>query len=114
MLKRLTFTISLVACVFFAATSLDAQQSQPAPATEPATPTLADIMSGTQLRHLKLAYSGKVVNWPLAGYELGLIQQSFDRAARLYPEFRGIPFAQLIKQESEPPLAELRRAVKPR
>ena len=68
-------------------------------------------MSATQLRHLKLAYSGKVMNWPLAGHELGLIQQSFDAAARHYQVFKGIPLADLIKQESEPPLADLRRAI---
>jgi hypothetical protein len=28
---------------------------------------------------------------PLAAYELDLIQQSFDAAARLYPVFKGFP-----------------------
>jgi hypothetical protein len=64
-------TISLAAWLLFAAAPSDAQQPQPAPAADPASPALADIMTGTQLRHLKLAYSGKVVNWPLADYELG-------------------------------------------
>jgi hypothetical protein len=68
-------------------------------------------MSATRLRHLKLAYSGKVVNWSLAAFELGLIHQSFDATARLYPEFKGVPLAQLIKQESEPPFADLRRPI---
>jgi len=104
-------TIFLAAWILFAAAPLDAQQLQPAPAADPASPALADIMTGTQLRHLKLAYSGKVVNCPLADYELGRIQQSFDAAARLYPEYKGVPLAKLIKQESEPPLAELRRAI---
>ena len=35
---------------------------------------------------------------PLAAYELDLIQQSFDAAARLYPVFKGVPVAELIKQ----------------
>ncbi|HET7219257.1 MAG TPA: hypothetical protein VFJ02_14470, partial [Vicinamibacterales bacterium] len=51
---------------------LDAQQPQPGSANA-YLPVLADIMSGTQWRHLKLAYSGKVKNWQLADYELGRI-----------------------------------------
>ena len=66
----------------------------------------ADIMSATQWRHLKLAYSGKVSNWPLANYELGQIQQSFSAATELYPTLQGVPIAQLIKDESGPPLAD--------
>ena len=50
-------------------------------------------MSATQWRHLKLAYSGKVSNWPLANYELGQIQQSFSAAAELYPTHQGVPLA---------------------
>jgi hypothetical protein len=37
---------------------------------------------------------------PLAAYELDLIQQSFDAAARLYPVFKGVPVAELIKQRN--------------
>jgi hypothetical protein len=48
---------------------------------------------------------------PLAAYELDLIQQSFDAAARLYPVFKGVPVAELIKQESAQPIADLRRAI---
>jgi hypothetical protein len=90
---------------------LDAQQSPPAAATDSATPALANIMATIQFRHLKLAYSGKVMNWPLAGYELDLIQQSFDAAARLHPTVKGLSLADLVKQESAPPLADLRRAI---
>jgi hypothetical protein len=112
MTKRFILTICAGATAVLAAVvPLDAQQPQPAPAADPAAPELADIMSTTQLRHLKLAYSGKVANWPLAGYELGLIRQSFDAAARHYPVFKGIALAELVKRESEPALADLRRAI---
>ena len=79
-------------------------QAQQAGDTPQTMPSLADIMSGTQWRHLKLAYSGKVTNWQLANYELGQIQHSFSAAAQLYPTFKSIPLAQLIKDESGPPL----------
>src|SRR5215469_13671436 len=48
-------------------------------------PSLADIMSLTQWRHLKLAYAGIVRNWPLARFEVGQMQQSFSAAAQLFP-----------------------------
>jgi hypothetical protein len=78
----------------------------------PLMPSLADIMSLTQWRHLKLAYAGIVGNWPLAGFEWGQMQQSFSAAAQLYPVFKDIPLAQLIKEESEPPLAEIGKATR--
>ena len=74
-------------------------------------PSLADIMSLTQWRHLKLAYAGIVQNWPLAGYEWGQMQQSFSAAAQLFPVYKDIPLAQLLKEESEPPLAEIGKAI---
>lgn len=90
---------------------LHAQQPQPGTGNTPYLPLLADIMSGTQWRHIKLAYAGKVRNWQLADYELGRMQQSFGDAAQFFPVFKSVPLAQLIKNESEPPLADLRKAV---
>src|SRR5215831_7852827 len=74
-------------------------------------PSLADIMSLAQWRHLKLAYAGIVGNWPLAGFELGQMRQSFSAAAQLFPVYKDIPLAQLIKEESEPPLVEVGKAI---
>jgi len=112
-MKRIILIASFAATAAIAAVApqpLDAQQPQPGSANA-YLPVLAEIMSGTQLRHLKLAYSGKVKNWQLADYELGRIQQSFADAAQLYPVFKNIPLAELIKSESEPPLADLRKAI---
>jgi len=55
-------------------------------------PHLGDIMSGTQMRHFKLSFAGKLRNWPLAAYELGQIKESFQDAATLYP---GIPITDM-------------------
>ena len=99
--------VGLVAAAAAAAAVLErpwgTAQAQQAGDTPQTMPSLADIMSGTQWRHLKLAYSGKVTNWQLANYELGQIQHSFSAAAKLYPTFKSIPLAQLIKDESGPP-----------
>jgi hypothetical protein len=44
-------------------------------------PTLGDIMSATQQRHIKLWFAGRSGNWPLAAYEIQQIKDSFDKAA---------------------------------
>lgn len=57
-------------------------------ADEPYPPRLADIMSETQLRHMKLWFAGGSSNWTLAAYELRKFKASLIEAASLYP---GIP-----------------------
>ncbi|MDF2115120.1 hypothetical protein PY365_06010 [Roseiarcaceae bacterium H3SJ34-1] len=54
----------------------------------PGVQRLADIMSVTQLRHIKLWFAGKSSNWKLADYELQQFRASLVEAASLYP---GIP-----------------------
>jgi hypothetical protein len=106
------FVAATAVAVAVAHRPLGAEQSQPGPTNAPyMTSSLADIMSATQWRHLKLAYSGIVSNWPLANYELEQMRQSFSLAAQLYPVFKSIPLAQLIKDESEPPLVDLGKAI---
>jgi len=57
-------------------------------AGEPNVQRLADIMTATQLRHIKLWFAGKASNWKLADYELRQFKASLVEAALLYP---GIP-----------------------
>jgi hypothetical protein len=77
-----------------------------------AGPTLADFMALTQLRHMKLTFSGKEGNWDLASYEVGQIRNSFAAAAVYYPNFGNVPFAELVAEISEPALAQIEGAVK--
>ena len=115
-MKRLIGICFLAAAAAVAAAAFTdrpwgAAQAQQAGDASRTIPSLADIMSATQWRHLKLAYSGKVSNWPLANYELGQIQQSFSAAAELYPTLQGVPLARLIKDESGPTLADIGKAI---
>jgi mono/diheme cytochrome c family protein len=103
-------TVCIAVAAIFGLRQSGAQQSQSGP-TRPYTPSLGDLMGGTQLRHFKLSYAGQVGNWPLAKYELAQIQENFSLAAELYPTFKNLPFAQLIKDESEPPLTEVGKAI---
>mgnify|MGYP005811130835 CR=1 FL=1 len=76
--------------------------------------TLADLMSIMQSRHLKLGYAALAKNWPLARYELSLMQQSFDAAAQRFPTVGSVPLGDLVKTISTPALAEIGQAVEKR
>jgi hypothetical protein len=49
-------------------------------------PKLGDIMSATQLRHIKLWFAGKLQNWELAAFEVEQIKGGLGDAAQLYLE----------------------------
>jgi hypothetical protein len=70
-------------------------------------PSLADIMSTTQLRHFKLWYAARVKNWPLADYELAQINASFKEAMRFYGR---MPAADMTSMDK--PAALIREAIK--
>jgi hypothetical protein len=72
-------------------------------------PSLADIMSATQLRHFKLWYASHFENWELANYELSQIKASIHDAIRLYPN---IPVANMTTMIQ--PLEEMRSAIETR
>jgi hypothetical protein len=106
-------SIATLALVILAAScgASHAQEQSARSATAPASPGLADIMSATQFRHLKLGYAGKVGNWPLAHYEMTLMRQSFAEAARAYPKVGDVPFAELVKTKSTPAVDEIDQAI---
>lgn len=96
-----------------------AQGQQPS-ASQPRTeaqgnsyvPDLGDIMETAQLRHFKLSYAGTVKNWILADYELAQITKSLLNTAKLYPDFANIAQAKLVREISEPALAQVGDAIK--
>lgn len=102
--------------LFAAAASAQQPSAPQAPASEPHNnsyvPDLGDIMETTQLRHFKLSYAGSVKNWNLANYELAQIKASLENAARFYPDFANIALAKLIKDISEPALAQVGESIK--
>jgi hypothetical protein len=65
-----------------------AQAGMNASTTEQYVPRLGDLMSAIQLRHMKLWFAGKALNWELAAYELRQLDAGLMEAATLYP---GIP-----------------------
>jgi hypothetical protein len=65
-----------------------AQSGSNDPVRDANAPRLGDIMTSVQLRHIKLWFAGKFLNWELAAFELRQIKAGLENAAALYP---GIP-----------------------
>lgn len=65
-----------------------AQSKLDATTGEQYVPRLGDIMNAVQIRHMKLWFAGKALNWELAAYELRQLKGGLVEAAVLY---EGIP-----------------------
>ncbi len=74
-------------------------------------PTLADLMTLTQLRHFKLWYAHKEDNWKLAAYELNQFENTIDRIKKLYPNVSSIAQDNLIREKTDPAMSDLHRAI---
>ncbi|MBV8538706.1 MAG: cytochrome c [Alphaproteobacteria bacterium] len=86
-----------------------AQNASPAPAYRPG---LGDLMVETiQSRHIKLALAGHSKNWPLAAFELGQMEESFDRVAKVWPMWRSYSIADMV-EVVKAPMAALQEAIK--
>ena len=83
-----------------------------APATNEAyTPGLGDLMGQIQMRHAKLWFAGKAMNWQLAAYELDEIKEAFEDAAKYQPNFKGKPIAEMIGPITAQPITKLEKAI---
>jgi cytochrome c553 len=65
-----------------------------------------------QPRHVKLWLAGKQENWPLAGYALKEIRQSFARITAGVPHYNGAPVADLIETAMGEPMTLIDFAIK--
>ena len=99
------YSVAAFACAIAVAVSAFADEA--ANPAQPYVPRLGDIMGATQLRHFKLWYAGKEKNWPLAGYELDQIKDSFQDAMTYFP---GLPAADMSVLAG--PAAEIGAAIK--
>jgi hypothetical protein len=88
-----------------------AAQQQSAGAREPYTPGLGEIMSLTQMRHMKLWLAGAGKNWELADYELDELKEGFEDAAKYFKVVEDIQIADLIGSCITPVLPGLKAAI---
>jgi hypothetical protein len=81
---------------------------------EPFTPGLGEIMTLTQMRHVKLWFAGQNANWPLASYELDELNEGLDDVAKFHPTHKDaeLPIPQLIDKIMKMPIEQLEEAVK--
>ncbi len=111
---RLVTAIAILALAAGASASLPASafaQDQPATPDTAYVPNVSDVMGQTQLRHFKLGYAGALGNWALANYELGLVADSFHTTSTLLAAPGDARLAQLLTQDSAPPLSDIGKAI---
>ena len=85
-------------------------------ATPPFTPGLGEIMTLTQMRHVKLWFAGQAANWPLAEYELDELHEGMQDAATFHPTHKDapLPVPALIEKIMTDPVQGVERAIKAR
>jgi hypothetical protein len=101
----------LIGAVALAACGREA--SQPVP---PYVPGLGEIMTLTQMRHVKLWFAGEAGNWELASYELDELEEGFEDARTFHPTHKDAPqpLAEVMPAMVDAPIAALRGAVEKR
>lgn len=77
-------------------------------------PGLGEIMSLTQMRHIKLGLAGEAGNWPLAAYELDELKEGFADVATFHPTHDHTPIVPLLEQLTGAPLQQVSDAISAR
>jgi hypothetical protein len=107
-MKRAIAIALLVGAGLAAAPPLVAAQN----ATPAYKPGLADLMTMTvQPRHIKLALAGRAQNWVYAKYELAELGDALNRAAALWPKYKGLPIDGMVDAFSKGPMAQVSAAI---
>ncbi len=76
-------------------------------------PGLGDLMTMTvQPRHTKLGLAGQEKNWVYAAYELHELEESFERAARVWPMYRKTNITELMAATPKEPMEAVATAIK--
>jgi hypothetical protein len=106
--------VILVLAGILAVPIIGAAQTTPGAPSPPAyRPGLGDLMTMTvQPRHIKLALAGREKNWTYAAYELHELEEAFERAARVWPQWRSVPIADMMASSVKEPIVELAQAIK--
>ena len=80
---------------------------------QPYRPGLGDLMTMTvQPRHTKLGLAGQEKNWTYVAYELHELEESFERAVRVWPTYRQTNIAEMLPGTTKEPMEALATAIK--
>ena len=108
---KLLSLASLAGMMTFASLALVHAQTPAQP--QPYRPGLGDLMTMTvQPRHTKLGLAGQEKNWTYAAYELHELEESFERAARVWPKYGQSNIAELLPSTTKEPMEALGAAIK--
>jgi hypothetical protein len=110
-MRSFVCAIAAMAAIMIAApVSVPAQQQPAGPAYRPG---LGDLMTTTiQPRHIKLAAAGREKNWSYAAYEVHELEEAFDRASIIWPQWQKLSIVEMIETIVRQPLLDLGQAVK--
>ena len=119
-MTRIRVTIFLLgaaalAVCLFATAQRGNGQTPPNPGPQPPSyrPGLGDLMTMTvQPRHIKVGLAGREKNWSFAAYELHELEESFERVARYWPQWKKKPIADMMTSVTKGPMAALDEAIK--
>jgi len=115
MLKKTSLLLLTSGAITLALLRLGNAQAPPGPqggTPQAYRPGLGDLMTMTvQPRHTKLGIAGQEKNWAYAAYELHELQESFDRAARVWPIYRKTNIAELIAATMKEPMESVAEAI---
>jgi hypothetical protein len=115
MLRKATSLGLLAGAAMTLATLANAQTPAAPQSTSPPAyrPGLGDLMTMTvQPRHTKLGLAGQEKNWTYAAYELHELEESFERAARIWPLYRKTNIAEMLAATIKEPMETLSEAIK--
>jgi hypothetical protein len=101
--------LAAAACL---AATLTASLAIGEPAKEQHGPGLVEIMMATQSHHAKLWYAGNARNWDLADYQVDELKEGLEDAAKLIPDYKGVPIGSMINNLMMPPIEEVEAAIK--
>ncbi len=81
-------------------------------AQEGYTPGLGEIMTSTQVRHVKLWLAAQHDNWPLVMYEMDELEEGFSDAEKYHPTHKSspVPIKELLAPITNGPVIDLRKA----
>lgn len=105
---RATITLTLSAGALAASVIMTAAQA-PSPTDYP---TVADLMNALiQPRHAKLGLAGQQQNWPLAGFAVHELKQSFDNIAKRHKTYRGLSLPDMVDSTIGEPIHDVFLAI---
>src|SRR5262245_633442 len=123
MLRKILFPVVAVvalaaAAVYYAPTAVTPPAEAQNPFGDanappgPFNPQMAAMMNMLiQPRHAKLWLAGNVENWPLAGYALRELRQSFYVTAKAVPRWKGLPVPDLFDASVGQPIQQIDAAI---